>query len=103
MKKKPKNDSHKNLLEEQYLQNAANLASQLGGNMMLSLSQMPLEYKFKIGAIALASLVADFCYAIINKDNPDLSKRLVEDIFTQSNVLLTARYALKANQSETQQ
>lgn len=79
-------------LEEQYLHYAAQLASNLGTNMQTTLINMPLEYKFKIGAIALASLTADFCYAIINKEHPDASKNLLDQITEQAHVILQSRF-----------
>lgn len=80
-------------LEEQYLQYAGQLASMLSANMGTTLSQMPLEYKFKIGAISIASLAADFCYAIINKEHPDISKKVLDDIFEQAHVILESRFS----------
>lgn len=90
-KKKPKHE-HPHL-EEQYLHYASALAANLGTNMQTTLINMPLEYKFKIGSIALASLTADFCYAIINKENPDISKKLLDDIFEQAHIILQSRYS----------
>ena len=92
--KAPKNDNLD--LEETYLHHAAQLASNLGFNMQTALVNMPLEYKFKIGSIALASLTADFCYAIINKEHPDISKKLLDDITEQSHIILKSRYGKKS-------
>jgi hypothetical protein len=78
-------------LDDQYLQYAAQLSSILGAQMSSTLGEMPLEYKFKIGAIALSSLIADFCYAIINKEHPDLSKKLIDDIAKQAHIILQSR------------
>lgn len=98
MTKKSKKKQDQPNLEETYLHYAAQLASNLGTNMQTTLINMPLEYKFKIGAIALASLTADFCYAIINKQHPDASKNLLDQISEQANIILQSRY-----KSETKQ
>jgi hypothetical protein len=98
MTKKPKKEKEKKEsehpdLEKYYLQYAARLATFLGTHMSATIQDMPLEYKFKVGSIALASLTADFCYAIINKEHPELSKKLMDDIYEQAHVILQSRFA----------
>jgi hypothetical protein len=61
----------------------------------IQLKPIPFDYKLKIGASAISLFLANFCYAIIDKNHPEKSYELLEDIKKTAAMLLEKEHSQK--------